>query len=219
MNSIGTERYTHASEIARHSYMRDPVPEVPTSERYDPDLVLDIIALIWESSLSDTDKVELTFMVYEDIPAYGVLFETSIRYNGFSSEAQAVFWKHLRRFLGHENEALAQPAEYTLGVDFFEGSDTVDRAWAEVTGNEPTERRIQRVLRAGAVPFRLLRPLYAQLLPDERWHTRIFESLKYSYEDAEERYEVLNILEQLKLPFEIKGPVLVRHFPDGARER
>jgi hypothetical protein len=100
---------------------------------------------------------------------------------------------------------VARPVEYSLWVDYFEDTSTVERAWAEVAAvHEPRRPRLDRVLAAsGPVPWDLKAPVYEALAGEGGWDDAIVAGLYGSCNDlygSIERNAALSILRQLRDP-------------------
>ncbi|MEU5884793.1 hypothetical protein [Spirillospora sp. NPDC047279] len=133
-------------------------------------------------------------------------------------EADEMFWICCRRRL--EAPEPCEPVQYRLWVDWFEHDDTVERAFAEVLGNDvswlrghdrrgrvtqdPRFRRADRVLRVtGPVPWALKLPVYQAARTSRELHPAIFQGLLTSYHDVYGKLEpapALAVLEGLDLP-------------------
>jgi hypothetical protein len=81
-----------------------------------------------------------------------------------------MLWDAYREALDSPDDRLAEPAAYSLWVDYFENPPTVEEAWREML-HEPTDRRLERLLHAsGPVPWQLKAPLFERLSRAPRWH-------------------------------------------------
>lgn len=211
--AVGPDLYQQASAAAFQA-----APHLGASdqaESFDSAVAHEIADVIWDALAPDTEKVRLTFETYADIPCYALLMVIALHYNDLSSAACDLFWDQMRSLLGQDNEALAGPAEYSLWCDFFEGRDTVERAWAEVVRDDTNGRALQRVLIvSGPVPFGFKEKLYVRLIGDKKWHYYIFRSLLHStfdYFGNIDKRKALSVLQQLDLPPETDNLIMLRH--------
>lgn len=211
--TVGSERYRQASAAAYRA-----APHTGTSaqtESFDSEIAHDIQELIWDAPVPDINKVALTFEVYADMPCYALLMGVSLNYCDLSAGACDLLWTHIRVLIGQDNEALSGPIEYTLWCDYFEGNDRIERAWAELTGDDANDTTLRRVLiMSGPVPFGLKSKLYARLIDDNRWHHYIFRSLLHStfdYFGNVDKRQALTVLQQLDLPPDTENLVTLQH--------
>jgi hypothetical protein len=114
------------------------------------------------------------------MPCYGNTMYIKLSHERFKRAEKRTFWDAWRAALDSDDDRLAEPAVYSLWVDFFEDRSTVKEAWREMT-TAPTERRLERLLEAsGPVPWRLKEALFEQIWREPRWHPFIFRALKGS---------------------------------------
>lgn len=211
--AVGPDRYQNASAAAYRAALHHGTSG--QAEPFDSTVAHEIADIIWDAPVADNEKVKLTFDAYADIPCYALLMYIALNYSDLSSAARDLFWDRMRSLLGQDTEALAGPVEYTLWCDYFEGSDAVEQAWAEVVRDETNDRALQRVLIvSGPVPFAFKEDPYTRLIEDKKWHYYIFRSLLHStfdYFGNIEKVKALGILQQLDLPPDTDNLMLLRH--------
>lgn len=155
------------------------------SQFYTSDTPFTINRLIWDTDngLNDSQKIDLVFAVYRDLPCYTLLSEVFIhQYRDLSADVQAIYWQHIAVLLAQPEIALAEPIVYTLAVDFFEDRELCSQVWERLTSVHEPEQFMVRFLEASAaVPFALKEQLYQQLLANPRMHQAIYTSLRASY--------------------------------------
>jgi hypothetical protein len=155
-------------------------------DRASSDLAHTLCFSISDLPLSPPERMLLALDLYERLPTYAVLFYLPGWYQESRKDKRAAgLWERYRRHLSGQDEALAQPAAYSLWCDFFEDEETVEEAWAALVGPGAGERLLERVLGvSGPVPYALKEALYERLLPENRWHPFIFRSLLSSCVDV-----------------------------------
>lgn len=197
---VGSENYLQACVQARNAAPYTGQKEAPIT--FDSDLPHELNDLIWyaDSSLPDTEQIELLFALYSDMPCYALLMEVPMHFDHqLSQQAKIAFWQHVRRLLTHNDDALAEPVAYLLWCDFFEFDDRCNEAWNEVINKTDHAPAIKRILRvAGPVPFHLKEPLYMRLVQDRAWHGDILQSLQASATDIYGQIDTKKALEILK---------------------
>ena len=210
VRSLGEERYREAcrlawQESADRRFGRGGHPE-PTAG---PDLADEIADLLWYSELPRSKALDHLFEVYDEMPDYGHLMVLTHVYAELSPEERSRLHRFYRGRLALEERALREPVEYSLWCDFFENPETVTEWWhalAEPGSPEPVLRRVLPI--SGPVPWNLKVPVYENLLPAERWHEAIFESLvgsAFDYFGKIDRDEARRILGRLRLPADHPG--------------
>lgn len=202
---IGTHPYTHACAQARAAAPYTGQRDAPFI--FDATLAHDINDIIWhpDLTLTDSEKIDLLFAVYADMPCYALLMEVPMHYDQqLSVQAKAAFWQHVRRLLGQDENALAEPIAYLLWCDFFEYDDHCAGAWNEVIRERTNVTLLKRLLYvAGPVPFHLKEPLYTSLAQNRAWHADIFASLRASHHDIYGQIgtmKAIAILDRLSVP-------------------
>lgn len=133
--------------------------------------------LWYDGNESLADRLRVAIELYQRMPGYGHLMYW--RHADFDDATQQVMWDAYRDFLGDDRGSVAEPAAYSLWVDYFEDPATVARAWQEVAGpQEPRRPRLERVLGAsGPVPWALKAPLYEKLANEGGWDEPLLEGL------------------------------------------
>ncbi len=203
--AVGEERFSAECKLAQQAA---PFTGSGLSSRnqpsYNSDLPCEVAHLVWDSSRTTRDKLQLIFAVYSELPCYGLIMYCKDKYPSFDEEARTYFWKLAREQLGHDEEMYAQPMAYLLWVDFFEDTHTVRDAWGNLLVGSPGERLLERLLDvSGPVPFDLKMVLYRQLMHRPKWHYPIFRSILHSsfdaYGDTDEK-AARYVLRHLNLP-------------------
>lgn len=147
---------------------------------YDSDIPYRILDRIWaDTELSDTQKVQLIFAIYHDMPCYALLGMIYTHdYRQLPPETQRYYLQQLRAFAADPQEALAQPVIYTLAVDFFDDEQLSQEAWMAIAQDFTDRRLMQRILPiSGPLAYVLKAQAYAALLADRTMHAAIFASL------------------------------------------
>lgn len=131
------------------------------------------------------ERLRLLFLLYREVPCYAVLSESWPFSSQWDAAARKLFWTEYRALLSDPDDRLAEPVAYTLWCQYFEGSETVADAWAEMARpSELSERGMQRLLEScGPVPFELKKTLYNTLLEEPHWWKWIRLSLMHSEND------------------------------------
>jgi hypothetical protein len=147
------------------------------------------------------ERLAVAVELYRRMPSYANLMYW--RYSEFDEFARARMWDAFREFLADPWDPVAQPAAYSLWVDYFEDRATVDRAWREVSGpQEPRRPRLERVLRvSGPVPWALKESLYEELAAEGGWGRPLADALYGSCIDVYgslDRMRALRILRSLR---------------------
>jgi hypothetical protein len=189
----GISRYDEASEAARRGQSEGALGN-------------DLAGDIWygESPLSDVERVDLTFAVFNDLPGYGVAMYVGDAYPTLADVAKARVWEHSARLLDDPAEWRADSVLYWLEMDIFGGGDERERdAWQALTATNASDLRLRRLLPvAGQVSFALKLPLLTRLEADESWHQPIAESLRgdaLSREGRDARRDATTLISRLKL--------------------
>lgn len=203
IHTVGDEQYRAACETAQKEAPGTGT-KIGAADTLDYDCLFQIDDCIWESGLTDTQKVDLTFQVYKDIPCYHFMTTICMQFDHFSTEAKKCFWDHVRALLSQENAALADPVSYSMWCDFFEDHGYTQEAWTELTRPEANDIQLQHVLiSSGPIPFSMKEPLYARMVEDKKWHYFIYRSLLHSEFDVLgdiNRDKARTLLDQLDLP-------------------
>jgi hypothetical protein len=133
--------------------------------------------LWWEGDESIRERLEVAIELYGLMPSYSNTMYW--RKDAFSDADWDRMWEAYRGFLGDTRIAIADPIAYSLWVDYFEDTGTVERAWRGVAGSqEPRRPRLDRVLGAsGPVPWNLKQPLYQSLANEGGWDASLIEGL------------------------------------------
>lgn len=202
---VGAERYDAACRIAWSSAAGTGRCGGVRSWPGDLQFVPHEFADIWWRDVPPAQCLELSLRLYREMPCYANVMELKGGYDRLDGDEKQTLWDAFRELLGSEDDRLADPLAYALGVDFFEDASTVQESWREVTERDrrPWGRRIERVLdHAGPVPWPLKEELFAQLVDDERFHDAIFRALAGSAFDVYGQLgpSAATWLQQLRLP-------------------
>ena len=156
------------------------------------------------------DQIPVILEIYRDMPCYSFLNNcfSNFANNSCSTEQISLLWQSMREFVGSQDEALADPAQYVLWVDFFEDPRTTVETWKQMLAEPRSDRLLERLLSmSGPAPCDLKFQIYTELLPDRRWHQSIFESLYGSEFDyfgqlttSSDRQHARKILDKLRIP-------------------
>ena len=200
--SVGIAEYREACEAARADAAREDYGRgFPTFDSY---IAHDLDDRVWDSELPVSSKLGLAFGLYEDMPSSAFLMCLYFRYSDLPEREQELFWDWIRAQLSSEDPALRAPVAYSLWCDWFEDPAMVDVAWSELARTDAPDRVLQEALvSSGPVPFRLKSALYDELLPEQRWHYYIFQSLLHSQFDVYgkiDKREARRIFKKLRLP-------------------
>jgi hypothetical protein len=199
--SIGEETYQEACSAARKAAAGTGASL--GHEGFNSNVPHDISHMVWHFGGDDKDKLELTFRFYEEMPCYAYLIYISNYFGEFYPATKTILWSKYKHYLSGE-DTLADPVAYSLWCDFFEDSTRVREAWSILTGNNPSQLLLRRLLiSSGPVPFAEKHKLYQSLLPHPQWHYYIFRSLLHSQFDVYgciDRTKAKAILKKLVLP-------------------
>ncbi|MBT3209920.1 MAG: hypothetical protein HN347_16370 [Bacteroidetes bacterium] len=152
----------------------------------------DIVGILWyDSELSQPDKIEFSFTLFERSPDYGICAEIKMSFNELSKENRLKIWNNYKRLLKFGDSKQREQIEYSLWVDFFEDTETVDEAWENLVGDYQDKDLIRQLLRiSGPVPFDKKDLVYMKLVRDKKNHDYILKSLSGSFFDV---YGQINI--------------------------
>lgn len=199
IEQISLELYTLESENA-HWFGSEA--NNPNRLWYSSDLAHTIDDLIWDESngLTNLQKVQLLFSIYEDLPCYTLLSHNWSRYQQFDGATQERYWFEVRRMLLQGKLAWSGPLEYHLAIDWFELCDNCQAIWNRLTHN-PNSALLASMLNSSATAAWYLKaPIYAQLIADPHWHAAIYQSLDASYYALYgqiDKHEALVLLQRL----------------------
>ena len=136
-----TERfdYSWASIYARSVAIgfgtRDGVPGDESDDDRLFDIAADIAEIVWDSALTDIEKLHLWADIYDDIPSYTLLAHfvihrwPSLRSDPAKAEIRQAFWTQVKKWMSGPDDALAGPIGYALWCDYFEFPEDVEGAW------------------------------------------------------------------------------------------
>ena len=207
---IGEQRYREEStlqrEFAEQADYSHAIP--PHFDELDDDSYLNIPQeigdFIWDADAHTHTKLDVLFEIYDEMPAYGLLYVLALNYGTLSSEDRRAMWSRVRERLASNERALVQPLQYALLVNFFENPQTVAEAWDALTDPHVAPAVLEAALLASApAPFSLKEAVYNRLVNDPGWHPAIFQSLRSSVTEAVGQVEAksaLRLLERLDLP-------------------
>ena len=151
------------------------------------DLFQDISDKIWDSELTNRQKISLGFQIYEIFPTYGnflIPFYHGIRNNEIVDPTEKdIIWKHFMKYLASQNY-YADPVGYVLWVEFFEDESTVHETWAGLMKFYDKEAILRLLEHTGPVPYDLKEHVYHTLILDNESHEAIFKSLLFSAYDV-----------------------------------
>ncbi|MGW1995989.1 hypothetical protein [Embleya sp. NPDC001921] len=169
---------------------------------------------ITDPDLDGAGRLRLAFGFLDLLDDYWVTCEMRFALANKTDPPPAdVFWAGYRARLEAEREYAA--VGYSLWVDWFEDRGTVERAFAEVLGNDldrlgraaedgPLFRRARRVLEcSGPVPWPLKYPVYQAAAARPELHPALFQGLRGSYGDVHGSLDTaagLALLDRLRLP-------------------
>lgn len=172
---------------------------------------------VWDSSMTNLQKIMLGFQLYEIFPSYYhflVPFYHGIRNKEIvDPNEKPIIWKQFVKYLASESY-YADPVGYVLWVEFFEDETTVRETWQGLVDNYSDRKSLLGLLeQAGPVPFDLKETVYESLLIDETSHELIFNSLLYSAYDVFgkiDKQKTLNLLTKLKIDTETENYKLLK---------
>ncbi len=123
--------------------------------------------------------------MFDQNPEYGVTLQLSMNFNKMSSYGKGQMWDHYKNHLKGEQTLQREQIEYSLWVDFFEDSETVNEAWGNLIGDYSNENILKRLLTiSGPVPFGLKDKLYQKVIINKQWHEYILDSLVGGFFDV-----------------------------------
>ncbi|HEV2490634.1 MAG TPA: hypothetical protein VGT03_12565 [Candidatus Acidoferrales bacterium] len=202
--SVGREQYNVASrELTRiassEDYGNHNCPAIPE----ELDLGHDLSPQIWDSQLSEQQKLALFFQVYDDLPSGGMVMYAYFAYAELSPEGRKLWWKAVQERLVSGNRALSSPLCYYLWCNYFENPKTVLEAWSALTGSKQ-ESLLRVVLPiSGPVPWDLKLPVYETAINAPSLRLALYDGLLGSAFDYFGKIEPLSarrILLKLDLP-------------------
>ena len=160
----------------------------------------DLADPVWyENDAPMLDRLRLAFDLYEAMPCYGNLMYVDHFFDDFDDTSKDLFWTRYRDWLGHSDDRLADPAAYSLWVDYYEAQDRVHEAWRRTIENA-SQRQLQRVVRmSGPVPWPSKAPLYAELAAEPQWHPALLDALKGS------AFEVFGKIDRVEATLLLQG--------------
>jgi hypothetical protein len=203
---VGLEQYQAECAIARRDAERPNYGRGGGGELSSPH---EIEELIWEQPVTWSNRIDLFFRIYDDMPAYANLMYADSRYAEFDDDGRRSWWDEVKKRLASSEVALRQPLLYALWCDFFEDADTVEDAWNALTGATVPESVLRLILPiSGAVPYTLKRSVYDRLIADPSWHVPIFESLlgsAFDYFGQVEQSDARHVLDRLRLAGDLPG--------------
>ena len=168
------------------------------------DLLDDMSDKVWTSEMPISQKIALSFELYETFPSYYhflMPLYRVIRDNAINDpKEKSLMWERFMKYLVSDN-CYADPVAYVLWVEFFEDSSTVEETWHGLLNNYSDNNSLLRLLEvAGPVPFELKEKVYDSLLDEKENHEFIFKSLLYSAYDVFgkiDKKKTLDILSKL----------------------
>ncbi|MDJ1480717.1 hypothetical protein QNI16_09495 [Cytophagaceae bacterium YF14B1] len=163
----------------------------------------DSMNAIWhDEHLSKSQKLDLSFQLFEIQSTYAVLMHLKWYYNDLELEERDIFWNRCINCLLGSDQQQKSGIEYLLAVDLFEDDETVAESWQRLMELN-NEKIVETLLRSSvAVPFTWKEELYYLLIKDKKWHYLLFTSLHDSFYGAFGDIDILKartILERLKV--------------------
>lgn len=201
-------------ETARSARTRQWLTDHDLTTQGDPDDVAHglIPLVLQDPDLDPADRLEVGLGLLELLDHYWVTVELRWFVNAAGDEAlAATHWQAVRDHL--EEPEPSDAVLYSLWVDWFEDPATVERAFAEVLGNDVAAlgggderllRRAAAVLReSGPVPWRFKHPVYEAATEVPALRPAVYRGLLTSYHDIYGFLEIgpaLALLDRLDLP-------------------
>ncbi len=161
----------------------------------------DIASFVWwnDERLSIEQKFDFSILLFERNPMYKITAELNMNFSKMSDAVKDQMWNFYRNHLTSEKTVHRDQIEYSLWVDFFEDSTTVEEAWKQLVGNYENENILKRLLSiSGPVPFPLKEVLYKKVIHDEEFHPYILDSIGRSFFDVCGEIEIEKAREILK---------------------
>jgi hypothetical protein len=171
----------------------------------------ELVEALWGLQLTITEKINLTFRLFDLYPSYHVLTAMWRQYSSSgkieSDLTEIIFKKYLER-LSDTSKDLSDSMEYSLYFDILEDPDRNDKAWKFFVSNSPNNTFLKILLNnSGPVPYLLKHDLYLQLVNNSDFHTHIYYSIRHSCFDNcghVDKIKASEILTQLKLDDKIE---------------
>lgn len=208
VREVGEEVFRQASSEARKAAPKTGKGFVTTG--FSSNIPHEISDSIWESDSSPEEQLEATLWFYEEMPCYGWLMYISLYFNDLAESGQQRLLEKYAQYLSSDDDAVAEPAAYSLWCDFFENVDRVRGTWGALLSGSPNDLLVRRILESsGPVPFDLKEELYERLLPHERWHPWIFKSLLHSHSDV---YGEIDKVRAKAILGRLRVPETIEHF-------
>jgi hypothetical protein len=145
-----------------------------------------IVGILWyDERIKQIDKISISFELFDRSPEYGICGELNMAYNDMKTEIKDVLWRNYLQYLESGTDEQKEQIKYSLWVDFFEDSETVDEAWSKLVNNNSEIDVLRQVLSiSGPVPFDKKNDLYLELIANKQNHIYILESLVGSFFDV-----------------------------------
>lgn len=143
----------------------------------------DLIDEIWETSLSQKEKVVLSLQLFDLQPTYHVLANMWLNYfvsDQIDDECNKIIFEKYQSTLSNSEVELSDSMEYSLFFEIFqEDREEINiKAWNYFLNNNPNEKFLKILLiNAAPIPFHLKYNLYQMLLANKSFHADIYRSI------------------------------------------
>lgn len=149
-------------------------------------------------------RLVLLFQCFEDLPSYGLLWESLRSFSDFNPEDKALTLQWMRQVLEHGTEKHKSALGYLLWADFFENPQLVEEIWYALTYPLPNTAALHIIfIHSGPVPWEWKWTLYHAVKQDVSMHYAIFRSILHSQYDIYgqiNQLEAWHMLQELTLP-------------------
>ncbi|MBS1645742.1 MAG: hypothetical protein JST67_00235 [Bacteroidetes bacterium] len=170
-------------------------------------LFQDFSEKIWDSSLSNSEKINASFQLYDLFPSYYhflVPFYRALCSRTITKKNEkSAIWNGFVGYLSSQKGYYTNPLVYALWCHFFEDKNTVSESWHGLLKNSTQAIRLLLLKEcSGPVPFYLKEPVYTALIKKPVHHAVIFTSLFHSAYDTYGRIDkkkAYDILQHLQI--------------------
>jgi len=152
------------------------------------DTAHDLSWILWDLEIKESEKLDMLFELYTEMPCYAYLMYLSHEY-------KRCFSKHMRRkvlrwfnnIILSDNKVLKNPILYSLWCNYLDDSEFSNSVWSKLlTLGNGKKNSIQALLSvSGPVDWDLKHKLIRELITDKKWHLMIYDSLLFSMYDTD----------------------------------
>jgi len=148
----------------------------------------DISDYLWSNNhISNCEKLDLLFELYEDMPCYAYLMYLFWEFkNSFNDLEKKTTLIRFRAYISGDIAALSEPIIYSLWCDYFENEPTSHNTWNILVNNDFSNINLMdKLLRiCGPLPWKLKSDLIEKVVEVDQLHTSIYKSIYFSAHDV-----------------------------------